>query len=81
MLDEVNNGTIYFKNIASLADKLQGQILRVLDEKKYYRIGALNPNVLDLRVIASSNKNLIRKFKKRFIKKIKFYNHRNTKSI
>ena len=29
-----------------------------LDEKKYYRIGALNPNVLDIRVIASSNKKL-----------------------
>ena len=72
MLDEVNNGTIYFKNIASLADKLLGQILRVLDEKKYYRIGALNPNVLDLRVIASSNKNLLESLRKDLLKKLNF---------
>ena len=71
LLDEVNNGTIYFKNITALADKLQGQILRILDEKKYYRIGALNPNVLDLRVIASSRK-ILESLRKRFIKKLNF---------
>jgi len=72
LLDEVNNGTIYFKNIIDLADKLQGQILRVLDEKKYYRIGALNPNALDLRVIASSNKNLAKILRKDLLKKLNF---------
>ena len=72
MLDEVNNGTIYFKNIIDLADKLQGQILRVLDEKKYYRIGALNPNVLNLRVIASSNKDLLESLRKDLLKKLNF---------
>ena len=72
LLDEVNYGTIYFKNITFLADKLQGQILRVLDEKKYYRIGALNPNVLDLRVIASSNKNLAKILRKDLLKKLNF---------
>ena len=72
LLDEVNNGTIYFKNISTLADKLQGQILRILDEKKYYRIGALNPNILDLRVIASSNKNLLKNLRKDLLKKLNF---------
>ena len=72
LLDEVNRGTIYFKNITSLADKLQGKILRILDEKKYYRIGALNPNVLDLRVVASSNKNLIENLRKDLLKKLNF---------
>ena len=72
LLDEVNYGTIYFKNITFLADKLQGQILRVLDEKKYYRIGALNPNALDLRVIASSNKNLAKILRKDLLKKLNF---------
>ena len=72
LLDEVNNGTIYLKNITSLADKLQGKILRILDEKKYYRIGALNPNVLDLRVIASSNRNSIDNLRKDLLKKLNF---------
>ena len=72
ILDEVNRGTIYLKNITSLADKLQGKILRILDEKKYYRIDALNPNVLDLRVVASSNKHLIGNLRKDLLKKLNF---------
>ncbi len=72
LLDEVNNGTIYFKNITALADKLQGQILRVLDEKRYYRLGALNPNVLDLRVIASSKQNPLESLRKDLLKKLNF---------
>ena len=72
LLDEVNNGTIYFKNITALADKLQGQILRILNEKKYYRIGALNPNVLDLRVIASSKKTILESLRKDLLKKLNF---------
>ena len=72
LLDEVNNGTIYFRNMTALADKLQGKILRILDEKKYYRIGALNPNFLDLRVIASSNKNFLESLRKDLLKKLNF---------
>ena len=72
LLDEVNRGTIYLKNITALPDKLQGKILRILDEKKYYRIGALNPNVLDLRVFASSNKKLIDNLRKDLLKKLNF---------
>ena len=72
LLDEVNRGTVYLKNITSLANKLQGKILRILDEKKYYRIGALNSNVLDLRVVASSNKNLIDNLRKDLLKKLNF---------
>ena len=41
-------------------------------KKKYYRIGALNPNVLDLRVIASSNKNLLESLRKDLLKKLNF---------
>jgi len=54
ILDEINNGTLYLKNIDSLSRKLQGKILRILDEKKYYRIGGSNSNNLNIRVISSS---------------------------
>ena len=36
---------------------LQGKILRIMEEKKYYRIGAINPKILNLRVFASIKKN------------------------
>ena len=72
LLDEVNNGTIFLKNITGLVDKLQGKILRILEEKKYYRIGALNPNVLDIRVIASSNRKLMDNLRKDLLKILNF---------
>ncbi len=53
VFEEINNGTIYFKNINLMSNKLQGKILRILEEKKFYRIGALNSKTLNLRVIAS----------------------------
>ena len=46
--------------------------MRILDEKKYYRIGALNPNVLDLRVIASSKKKFLESLRKDLLKKLNF---------
>ncbi len=57
ILDEIHNGTIYFKNINFFPENLQGKILRILEEKKYYRDGALNSNPLNLRVIASASTN------------------------
>ncbi len=61
ILDEINNGTIYFKNINLMSKKLQGKILRILEEKKFYRIGALNSISLNLRVIASCREDLKKK--------------------
>ncbi len=57
ILDEIDNGTIYFKNINFFPENLQGKILRILEEKKYYRDGALNSNPLNIRVIASTSTN------------------------
>ncbi len=54
VLDEIDNGTIYLKNINFIPENLQGRILRILEEKKYYRVGAFNSNPLNIRVIASS---------------------------
>ena len=55
-----------------MSNKLQGKILRILEEKKFYRIGALNSKTLNLRVIASSNKNLLKNLRKDLLKKLNF---------
>jgi two-component system nitrogen regulation response regulator NtrX len=73
VFDEINNGTLYLKNINLMSNKLQGKILRVLEEKKYYRIGALNSNSLNLRVIGSCNKYVKQKFlREDLLKKLHF---------
>jgi two-component system nitrogen regulation response regulator NtrX len=64
ILDQINNGTVYLKNLEFMSKALQGKILRILEEKKYYRLGALNSNALNFRVIASSKTGLKRNEKK-----------------
>ncbi len=73
VLDEVNNGTIYLKNINCISEKLQGKILRMLEEKKFYRSGALNPNPFNIRVIASNKPNVKNKIlREDLLKKLNF---------
>ena len=54
ILEEVNGGTLFIKNIDKMNSKIQGKFLRVLEEKKYYRIGSLSPNNINFRIISSS---------------------------
>ncbi len=73
ILDEIDNGTIYFKNIDCFPENLQGKILRILEEKKYYRDGALNSNPLNIRVIASTSTNFRKiNLRKDLLKKLNF---------
>jgi len=54
IFEEVNGGTLFVKNIDKMSSKIQGKFLRVLEEKKYYRLGSLSPNNVDFRLISSS---------------------------
>ena len=54
LLEEVNYGTLYLKNIESMSSSTQGKLLRILEERKYYRIGSFSPINLNLRIVASS---------------------------
>jgi len=57
LLEEVNYGTLYLKNIDLMSSSTQGKLLRILEERKYYRIGSFSPINLNLRIVASSPKN------------------------
>lgn len=59
ILEDVNFGTLYLKNIDNIQDTTQGKLLRILEEKRYSRIGSFSPINLNLRIIASSTKNLM----------------------
>jgi two-component system nitrogen regulation response regulator GlnG len=56
--EEANSGTILLDEIGDMPLELQTKLLRVLEEKKYYRLGSERPVEVDVRVIASTNKNL-----------------------
>ncbi len=53
-----HQGTLFFDEIGDMDLKTQGIILRILDEKKFQRIGGSRTLVIDLRVIAATSRNL-----------------------
>lgn len=53
-----NNGTIFLDEIGDMSLKTQSKILRVLQEKKFERVGGSRTLDVDVRVIAATNKNI-----------------------
>ncbi|MBS3757753.1 MAG: sigma-54-dependent Fis family transcriptional regulator [Desulfobacterales bacterium] len=53
-----DQGTIFFDEIVDMDLKTQATLLRVLQEKKFQRVGGDRTLTIDVRVIASSNKDL-----------------------
>ncbi|MCK0507535.1 propionate catabolism operon regulatory protein PrpR [Aromatoleum anaerobium] len=51
-------GTILLDEIGELSVTLQTRLLRVLQEKEVLRLGSIDPTPIDVRVIASTNRNL-----------------------
>jgi transcriptional regulator with PAS, ATPase and Fis domain len=56
--DMANSGTIFLDEIGDMSLNLQGKILRVLQEQEFYRVGGSRTIKVDVRIIASTNKNL-----------------------
>jgi len=53
-----NKGTIFLDEIGSLGLDVQANLLRVLQEKEYERVGGHRTLKVDVRVLAATNKNL-----------------------
>jgi len=56
--EQAQHGTILFDEIAELSMELQVKLLRVLQEKKFYRLGGAKEIAVDVRVVASTNRDL-----------------------
>ena len=56
--EAADGGTILLDEIGEISPKIQLKLLRVLQEKEFERVGESNPRKVDVRVIASTNRNL-----------------------
>ncbi|MGB6010365.1 MAG: sigma-54 dependent transcriptional regulator [Desulfobacterales bacterium] len=59
-----NKGTIFFDEIGDMSLKTQSKILRVLQEQQFQRVGGSRTLSVDVRVIASTNKDLEKEIEK-----------------
>ncbi|RSK27185.1 AAA family ATPase [Bacillus sp. HMF5848] len=60
LFEQANGGTIFLDEIGDISLKLQARLLRVLQEKEIMRIGGNKIIPVDVRVIAATNKDLLR---------------------
>jgi two-component system, NtrC family, response regulator AtoC len=58
LLEAAQRGTIFMDEIGDMPASMQGKLLRVIQEKRIFRVGSSRPIELDLRFIAATNKNL-----------------------
>ncbi|WNR46111.1 sigma-54 interaction domain-containing protein [Paenibacillus roseipurpureus] len=60
VFEQANGGTIFLDEIGDISLKLQARLLRVLQEKEIMRIGGSKIIPIDVRVIAATNKDLLK---------------------
>ncbi|MFL6438727.1 MAG: sigma-54-dependent transcriptional regulator [Terriglobales bacterium] len=56
--ERADGGTLFLDEVGDMSLKTQSKVLRTLDEQRFTPVGAAEPCTVDVRVIASTNKNL-----------------------
>ncbi|WP_179151965.1 sigma-54 interaction domain-containing protein [Oceanobacillus senegalensis] len=63
LFELANTGTILLDEIGELTMPIQSKLLRVIQEQEVLRIGGTKPIKLDVRIISSTNRNLLEEIK------------------
>jgi DNA-binding NtrC family response regulator len=58
LFEEATSGTLFLDEIGDIGPRIQGQLLRVLQEGEIRRVGESAPVKVDTRVVAATNKDL-----------------------
>ncbi|WP_375407689.1 sigma-54-dependent transcriptional regulator [uncultured Methylobacterium sp.] len=71
--EEANGGTLLLDEISEMDVRLQSKLLRALQERVIDRVGGSAPVKVDIRVLATSNRNLLDEVKKGTFREDLFY--------
>jgi len=56
--ETAQGGTLFLDEITELAPAMQGKLLRVIEEKEFYRLGSTDIVNVDLRILSASNRDV-----------------------
>ncbi len=71
--EEANGGTLFLDEIGELEPPVQSKLLRVLQEGEYFRLGSTERLDADVRILASTNKDLAEEMEKGHFRKDLYY--------
>lgn len=72
-IEAADKGTLFLDEVGELPLPAQVKVLRVLEEKDYYKLGSIEQKKADIRIIAATNKNLAEEVKKGKFREDLFY--------
>ena len=56
--ETAHGGTLFLDEITELDTTMQGKLLRVIEEKEFYRLGSTDITNVDLRILSASNRDI-----------------------
>ncbi len=68
-----DGGSLFLDEISELSQGLQVKLLRVLQERNFERVGGIKPIIVDIRIIAATNRQLIEEVKQGRFREDLFY--------
>jgi len=68
-----DGGTLFFDEIGEMPFELQAKLLRVLEERKFRRLGGRKEIAVDVRVVSATNRNIRQAVKERRVREDLFY--------
>ena len=71
--ESANGGTLFLDEIGEMSIDLQAKLLRVLEKQEFQRVGGNNTIHCDVRIIAATNKNLMRAVQEKKFREDLFY--------
>src|SRR5574342_829251 len=71
--EQADGGTLFLDEIGDMSLNTQAKVLRALQEQQFHRVGGAKLIKVDVRVIAASNKNLVKEIEKGAFRDDLFY--------
>ncbi len=73
LFELANGGTLFLDEIGEMQIDVQAKLLKVIEDKRFRRLGGIQEKVVDVRVIAASNRNLAKEVKMKSFREDLFY--------